>query len=53
MEVEVDGGKEENEEKQTKKPNWWIKEDQMLCIAWLNTSNGTNVSMGQNNSAFW
>jgi hypothetical protein len=35
--------------KETKKknPNWSIKEDKQLCVAWLNTSCDSIVGVGQ------
>jgi hypothetical protein len=36
-----------------KSPNWTIKEDKKLCVAWLNTSRDTIVGRGQKATTFW
>jgi len=36
-----------------KNPNWTIKQDKQLCVAWLNTTRDSIVGVGQKASTFW
>ncbi|KNZ58865.1 hypothetical protein VP01_1845g4 [Puccinia sorghi] len=48
-----DTPKDNNQKKKGKPPNLCVKEDQSLCMAWLNTSKDEVIGMNQTKGIFW